>query len=224
MRLSPTPSFDSSGGCTPYFQILAVDGFKQFDSRNVSKPKYFKKYSKSAEILVQESTASFRGDVKVVVCDEDSLNMDQEMFHFWINSNFISSDLTDSALSMQFKRGDLDGPHKDKSKRFDAEFYIELDLKRLVGEPEPTKKFTLADLFEEVKKLETELGYERRRNATLQAQIEELLDLNQGLHVDITTMRARSTSSPKDDENHKRKPTLDDPLELHDSADGDESD
>jgi len=183
MRLVTIPRFDPDGGCDPYFIVYLMDGSKHYDYRDhvTSIPHS----QKNDEDAVLNCEVPLRGNIKFVFFDKDEYSMDDEMFHFWINTEFLSSNGVTTLHKLE-----IDDAHKDKKhKKFKEGFCVEIKVEDIKNDGEdeedlkkediPIEKWDLEKLLAKMKGLEKDLEESNRKGLIYKTTVEELLAQNE---------------------------------------------
>lgn len=139
IRMITVPNFDPSitgGGCDPYCVIkvlLPTSNSHVYKSRSIfnqskAEPKV-KKYYPHEKVVDLELTSHnifVRGDVNIVLWDQDKYSDDDVMCNIWINTAFVERNY------LVFDKSAIDRANKDKFHRaFDADFKVEVFLHKV---------------------------------------------------------------------------------------------
>jgi hypothetical protein len=150
IRLITVPNFDPSitgGGCDPYVMIKMLipisnssmaskNQTHEYKARTIfnqskaqSKIKKCYPHEKFVDLDISEFNVRIKGDVNIVLWDQDKYSSDDIMCNFWINTAFIEKNY------LVFDKSVIDRAHKDKFHRaFDADFKVEVYLHRVQDE------------------------------------------------------------------------------------------
>jgi len=137
IRMVTVPNFDPSitgGGCDPYFHVRLQqktgDSWKERKVFNykkaVDKVKKCYPQEKFVDIDCKHMNVKVKGDVKIVLFDQDQYSQDDKMCHLWFHTAFVERNF------LVFDKSVIDKAVKDKHCRtFDSNFKIEIYLHRI---------------------------------------------------------------------------------------------